>query len=538
MKIIKIILVFLATLGYANAGVILDIDQKTCENGCETYDLECNQIQLKVCETTLSIAAGATESEVIKYFLKYATTILTETGVKMVELGLYESKSVAYEKLMIAFGTRFQVVGEAYFHNGGFNPIDKIGLIDFAAEIVYDIVAGEIIDGLDESTINIIRSTPGLSNGRSDDIRQGLKWVFKVFFNDLKATIYSLMGNGAAAWGAAVVDNTLVLAEISVAVTGATFEYFDSATALAMSKKRGEILDLYWKDSGPYLRAKDIGLKQRALNGFLIECKKIQLDLGESITANWAKPLIGYAPQLNQELKNRCNDYYHEMQKSNANKKNMLASALDSYTEERYNKLIEYYFHIDDWNSYKQLYKITNYDFTLRVSNNSAMRKHLRQFMSYGFTIDDISELLSESAFITPDYHMKDYMTNNLVWSAYVGLHPYSASVPFPWLDKDVNNIENITRIEFASLLVNTFQLIKRKPYFTPIKFVSFTVNPLPDANILKSLGIVNSDNIIDFRPNDNITSFEALVMTVNTMDYKKCGHVGCKISEILGVQQ
>ncbi|MCK5537857.1 MAG: hypothetical protein KAI79_13610, partial [Bacteroidales bacterium] len=537
-KIIKIILLYLVTFGYLNAGVILDIDQKTCENGCETYDLECNQIQLKVCETTLSIAAGATESEVIKFFLKYTSTILIETGVKMVELGLYESKSVAYEKLMLAFGTRFQVVGQAYFYNGGFNPIDKIGLIDFAADIVYDIVAGEIIDGLDESKINALRSIPGLSNGRSDDIRQGLKWVFKVFFNDLKATIYSLMGNVTAAWGAAVVDNTLVLAEISVAVTGAAFEYFDSATALAMSKKRGEILDLYWKDSGPYLRAKDIGLKQRALDSFLIECKKIQLDLGESITANWAKPLIGYAPQLNQELKNRCDDYYFEMQKNNVTKKYMLASALNGYSEERYNKLIEYYFHVDDWNSYKELYKITNYDFTLRVSNNSVMREYLRKFMSYGFTIDDISEVLSESAFITPDYHMKEYMTNNLVFSAYIGLQNDNEYVPVSWQDKNANNIQNMTRIEFASFLVNTFQLIKRKPYFTPIEYASFTVNPLPDTNILKSLGIVKSDDRIDFRPDDILTSFEALVMTVNTMDYKKCGYVGCEISEILGVQQ
>ena len=130
-------------------------------------------------------------------------------------------------------------------------------------------------------------------------------------------------------------------------------------------------------------------------------------------------------------------------------------------------------------------------------------------------------------------------MTNNLVWSAYVGLHPYnSESVPFAWLDKDIDNIKNITRIEFARFLVETFNLTKPKPMFIPVENASFNHLELPYAHILKSLGIVKSDNTIEFRPNDNITSFEALVMTVNTMDYKKCGHVGCKIFEILGVQQ
>jgi len=536
----KIFIVLVILYNSLDAGIIMDIDKKTCINECDKYDLACNEIQLKLCKIMLSTAYDTVETESIKRFTQWAGSALAQTGKVLVKAGVYKTKKEAYEKLgsnIIYFGNIFKKNGGLLITNNEKRMFDSSALIEFAIDATFDIVSNEIIENYDSIACSKIRSLPLIDDNADDEtIKQALKWMVKLSFNDLKATLYYGTGHYIDAAGAGVVDNSLLLADIGVKTTHSAKEYFNSSTALAMSKKRGQILNLYYKYEGPYLRLRksnpdEYKIKQKMPNEFLTKCKKIKLDLDEFIIANWAKPLEGYGPKLNKSLNDECNKYYYEMQKNNYMKKYILSNALTHYSKTRYNKMIEYYFNHDDWHYYKKLYNVYNFDPKIGYPKNSAFYKYVKQVYAYG--VDYYSYGLFSN--YAGEYgSIKDAAGD--ISNALKEHFNIKKSVSKIINDARYSNNTILTRHKYGKLLIYNFGLnnisLNKNQKATYLQLIKKGISET-DARI-SALKIIypayKSQSIYNMR----IKYYQMLQMISDSLDVVTCGHKGCSYEEIL----
>ena len=511
----------------------MDIDKKTCINECDKYDLACNEIQLKLCKIMLSTAYDTVETESIKRITQYAGAALAKTGSILLKVGVYKSKKEAYA----ALGSNVIYFGNMFKKNGGlllkapdskFWAIDKSSIIEFAIDATFDIVSNEIIENYDSPACSKIRNLPGINENADDEtIKQALKWAVKLAYNDLKATIYYSTGQYIKAAGAGVVDNSLLLADIGIKTASAREEYFKSKTALEMSIKREKILDLYWKYEGSYLRLRESvseenKVKKETLQKFLTECKKINISFSDV--------QIIFRDNLNAELKNKCNDYYFEMQKNNSMKKYILSNALTQYSKTRYNKMIEYYFHHDDWPYYKKLYDVYNFDPQTGYPKNHASYKYIKKLYAYGVDFYSYGKFVnyageySSMSFAAGDISdaLKNHFNIKKTASKIISDGGYS---------KDTI----LTRHTYGKLLVNNFNLqnisLGKNQKAT---YKQLTKKGISDSDAklsaLKILPIYASQNIYNMR----IKYYQALQMITDTLDVVTCEHKGCSYEEIL----
>ncbi len=521
---------------FAGFTILSDFGTKTCtvegitQAECDN-DIQCTASRT-VCKIALDNFGGILEAEAIGQIIKYGGQGAVYASKKLANLGFSNSKSITTELL--------GKVGNAMKNNSGIKKAKGLSPNEIAkvfSEIVFSIAVDTYVDHLPQASFDSVRSSgiPGFSGASNDVIKISMKRLIMLAKNNF---IFLMSANKITAARDAIVADGLILAEIGVDVANSSVEATESSLALAKSEKIGEIFELYIDYRKIYfIDSRKQHHKYSIVSEFETQCAEIKLTGLESFWASLNRG--GYSlSTINGGLRSRCSEYSMNIQEDERTKYKMIK--LSTYfPEDRYDKIVELYFPPSEHYKLKSLYNILNYDLDLRVSKNSASRKYIQKFLAYGFTIED---LLYDNILFEPDHLIEEYRASNMVFYAYITLYPDKYPLPVEWEDRNAGNINEFKRKDFAKLLKDSLDL------HLPINRL-FIGNPNPnsinlsaswteDAKTLKSLGIIKGySNFDDFRPEDNISMFEVLVMTINAMDYIKCGHVGCEISEILGVQ-
>lgn len=359
-NIFGIILLLGITANLFGADITIDLDNKLCTANCNNSDYEC-KASLSICKTMVDYPTDVLSGELVKYFTSYMGGVMVKASREMAYYGLKSSTDEALNTFLYYFGKSFSI-------NNGVKKIkglDPATLIDFTVNYLYDVSANVIIDGLSNKQLESIRDMPIIPDrAPNSDLRQALKWVFKVLFNDLKATLYFNLKPPRVdlAVGAGVVDNTLILTDITIKNAQAANDYFDSKTALYASQKNGQIIDLVSERESTYHRMVGKEYKEDYISKFLADCKKIQLDTVEYIIANTSGFHVG--DKINENLRNKCSKEFRRMVEDEKDKNSILALK-SSLSRSRYGKLIKYYFPNDTYDWYMK-----NYDKELNYKAN------------------------------------------------------------------------------------------------------------------------------------------------------------------------
>lgn len=545
LKIIFIILVAFGFSGSLFAGftVLSDIGQKTCivegmtQAECDN-DIQC-MASKKVCEIALDNLGGTLEAEAIGQIIKYGGQGAVYASKKLANLGFSNTKSITTELL--------GKVGNAMKHNSGIKKAKGLSPNEIAkvfSEIVFSIAVDEYVDHLPQGSFDSVRRSgiPGFSGASNDVIAVSMKRLIMLAKNNF---IFLISPNKITAARDAIIADGLILAEIGVDVANSSVEATESSLALAKSEKSGEMLELYINYRKTYFTdSRKQPNKYSILNEFETQCAKIKLSGLESFWASLRRDDYSLS-SINGGLRSRCSEYSKDMQEDERTKYEYIRVA-STFSSTQYEKIINIYFPPSLYGKLIQFYKVSNFDYGLRISKSLQAREYLRRYLSYdNFTLKAeryIRDTLSEDGLFLPDTLMKEYLINNLLWTAYVSIYPRTQNIPFSWMDKNNNNQGYVTRAEFAKQLVDKFSLdskLSKKKIEQSALYAAFSFKWTKEATFLRELGIVKGyTGANDFKPDQPISALEALVMTVNTMDVLKCGHVQCDILEIIGVKQ
>jgi hypothetical protein len=404
------------------------------------------------------------------------------------------------------------------------------------------------IDSLDEShesygTFNTIEAIqklpiPGFSSAQPHVIKKSLKRLYRIFKNDFKCLVFAKTDK-TMALRACLVDNTLILAEIGVDVANSAVDAVNSQLSLEMSIKYGEIVDLFIEKQQAYYKASSYVQKVEIKNNIQTQCESIKLDGSEAFWATLRRTKDTY----NSILKNHCLSNLLDMEKEDSDKGNILRFAR-TWNQEKYNTYVKYYFRDSEQNELQRLYTVANFDVNLLVSENEASYKKLQRAIAHGFGIKQF--LMGDTVFIQGKNVSKNIAHNFMFITMLLTEQSSFEHLPYKWneyLNSEQNT--NITRIEFASLIIQAFQLKETlselKKSYLQVKYLAYN-QPQYDwpyeAVLLNHFKIINNNTSFNFRSDNALTRYELLVMLVNTLDLKKCGYVGCDITKLFEVKK
>jgi len=307
-----------------------------------------------------------------------------------------------------------------------------------------------------------------------------------------------------------------------------------------MSEKRGQILDIYAENSSLYFKSADKHEKLRIKLQAADKCDLIKFDGFERFFASLQRDKYSLE-NLNSALTSFCWHNELNMLKEDGTKYSFIRLA-STFSKDRYEKYIQYYFPSSEHYSLLKLYEIENFDTELRLSKNLAAHNKIKKALAHGLTIEDL--LMGDSLF-KQEVEIKKNDAYNLVLLSIWTQGISDETLPFlydEYLKSDVNYL--ITRKEFSELINIAFKLDKyiSQERVNKLKLQSAVFKQAGkdwpyDALVLKELNIIKSASPT-FKSNELITKYEMLVILVNTMDYYQCGYVGCKVANIVGVAQ
>lgn len=520
----KFILASLIVLGFnenlfAGYTLVSEIGTTQCtvsgisETSCMN-DMEC-KIKKDFCTIALNTLGGTVESETLK-------AVITWGGKLIVNL-----MEIAIEKNIATSGASAHIITEVGKTLGIVGGVDKVGsikvgstkdikgsdLIAFVIETIFEVSVDYLIDSSD---LKFAR----LNNAPVDSYRKAFKLLFRVAKNDLKATYY-LWGapnleDKLNAFKSGVFDNSLILGEIGVEVYNSGVEALSERDKRIQSEKIGAMLDLY-------ITTRNIYLKENAdfsiVINFLNDCKNLNLD---------------------KVTENTCLHYYNDLIETKLYRYDLLPFRSKIFSLTQYDMFIKANFPDDEYSSLSKLYDIENLDYEILKNKNNVAYKYLKNALAYGFELKDFT--LSKVLF-NETQNITEQKAFEILNDGYLFLDKSNQTL---LLDYNYSNINFMTRRKFAILLNEVFNL-ESKLSQTKInalkikgKILDGSVGWFYDALVLKELDIVHGQGIgvaNQFRPDDNLTMYEMLVMLMNTMNYKKCGHVQCNISYILEIQ-
>jgi len=525
---------------YAGFTVLADAGTNHCEvKGISeqicSADAECSSSK-KVCEIALNSLGGVIEGESIKLITKFVGQATVYASKTIVKFGTGKSQKKITNEIIGKLGQAFK------FNSGirkvkGFSP-DTI--LEFSIDLVFSIAADLYVEQMTEFDMAEVRKLPisGFKSAPTKVIKTSLKRLIQIAKNNFKFLIFKTK-NPVIAARSAIVDNSLILAEIGVDVANSSVEATDSILALSKSEKIGEILDLYIEHESPYFKAKNKIEKIRIKEEFSAKCSLIKLSGLETFWASLKKGKYSLAT-INSGLTAYCWKYELEMQKEDYGKYALIRLST-MWSKERYEKFIKYYFPDSEQYALTRLYEVENFDIDLKISNNHVSHKKIKSALAHGYSIDDI--LLGDTIFYQGNNIDKNN-AHNLVLLGIWALELDDTHLLFQYDEYlDPDNNYNISRNEFSNIIINAYQLEDKLPIerINKLKeqaeiFAEAGKDWTYEALILLEFKIVNGSSNT-FKSAELITKYEMLVMLVNVMDYIKCGYVTCDVANVIGAE-
>ncbi len=366
------------------------------------------------------------------------------------------------------------------------------------------------------------------------------KLMIKTFYGNLKAGMqYGLATNAIDKMGAGITWAETNALAFYGSVTG-SWELYKEQVELEISTKYAEdystMINLYKQYEVDYCRSapKD---KRIIKNTFLAECR-----------ITFKNDNFFADPEGDLYYKNWCLEYSNRAETFDEIKLyNLIVLKNEGHyiftTEADFDTYINKFFHISERNTIYRLWHSINFDPDLQVSKNETSHKflskaHLYGYYPYDFVFDD-----TKGTLFNPIGKVKINLGVYAIEDSCRTVAGSAGSI-------DLSNVDPepyMTRIQAAQYINEIFQLDAGLSSY--IKQWLSNIGESPEMNgwsyhpiilwqrkIAK--GNINTDGTItDFRPNDDISSFELLVMLTNAMDYKTCGQAGCTDLSVLNNQ-
>ena len=235
------------------------------------------------------------------------------------------------------------------------------------------------------------------------------------------------------------------------------------------------------------------------------------------------------------EVKNICNKYLNDIITYNKYKLGYLLTRRYLVDKDNYEEYVKDYFPISEHAKLMKVYDYNNLDIKTGIHNNTAIVKYLHKMYAHGW--ENLKYFYEDSAIFDPDLTMTNQKGLGDLIIAGQDI-----------LDGDINQIyslyiqdehQTMSRLNMAKYLLAVYKLDSKftenqKKRLESISNLAIQngVGWYYEALVLRELKIISPKQ--DFKPFDNITIFEFLVMVSNTLDYLKCNRVGCNIYELM----
>ena len=519
---------------FAGFTILSDVDTKICtvsgitQEQCAA-DMQCSASK-KVCEIAVGQLGKLTETTTLNEIIKYGGQSVVYISKIMVKTGISTQKDLV-NQLLTKLGN------SAKFNAGmkGIKGLNKGNVSTIFFDILFDVATDMYIKGLNQNTIASIQKSgiPGFASAPRTAIETGIKNMITLAKNNFK---YAMTPNKIIAARDLIIDDSLLLLDISVTVKNSTVEAVDSKLSAEQSAKYNNILALVIKYKSIYHKDPRVRSEKKYLiEEFKNKCYDEQFNGLSGFFASFKKNKYSL-PSLNYNIRNTCDKYYQSLDNDERTKFSFITMST-YFPKGKYDIFVENYFPDSEQDKLKKLYNVDNFDNAYRVSKNKAVRKFIKKALAYGLTL---KEFLIGKTLFDETQEIEKYKASNIIWDV-LGMKTFR-NENFSYEEKSVNNSYKITRREFATLLNKAFSLDSSFSNTSSLKIkgqiLDQTTGWFYDALILKKLGIVVGQGIgaeNKFRPDDNLTMYELLVMLTNTMDYKTCGKVGCDMYDRIG---
>ncbi len=500
-----------------------DISKRYCSADCG-LDNDCKNMK-DICNIMVKLPIETVDGEVFKLSLRVISSAITSILNKAVEKKLMKFNDVV--AFYVYLDDILPALAKKEFTKSGLMKFNKLDVAEFFIDTAIDIRIEHIVNMMSHKQLQVYRNWPGIHDSASDEtIRQALKWMMKLIKNDIKAVAMSVLGSPTRAFQAGVADNAFLLLDIGIKTVGAGFDALDAKTDLVMSKKYGKMMNLFF-DYEEFYYKQNKENQQLYLKQFQKECREIKLSLGEFITANWAKIYKKYGASLNARLRNKCNNYIMEMQKTNFQKQFIISSVIKTMPRDRYIKLVNHFYPYEDRDYYMKLYDISNYDPVIGSVPNQQIYKYLKRLNAYGIKI------------LAKNFPQKN-RANIKVASILISMiqrNNYNTKIePSKVLsDSGFSNLTKLTQQKLAKLLNNNFTLssikLNKNQKSKLVKFFLLKKYSNRDG-VLYALDIIGDDSLNNSEV--ELTNYAMAKIFSNTLDVLTCGHVGCSYQQIL----
>lgn len=287
-------------------------------------------------------------------------------------------------------------------------------------------------------------------------------------------------------------------------------------------------MGLTWGLPRDYYKETDKIEKINILDSFSKECNAKKMTGFLSFYGS----INGQMVVTNNKIRSKCTEVEKEIKINDSTKKALLyTKTLMIYDD--YSKYISYYFPENQRKTLDNIYKSENFDLKYLVTKNNTAHKYLERAVMYGLTVNDFSEnnvfILNEPAYkyIVEFVMSKAYgFGGEKIWSKTFPLYVNTT--------KEVAKRKDIaTALNELSKLDILFSSAKKQKYEILANGV-YKDRWTYDSLVLKNFKIVASQS--SFRPNDNATIYEFLIMLIKSLNYNTCGNANCSDGEVMGV--